>query len=70
MRRIQKSEVRAGKIYEHIAKDLREMMDRKVVSNGGYVMPKLINLSLEGEKKKTEGVVTRKGNIFIHQCDG
>jgi hypothetical protein len=39
-------ESRSGKIYSHIARDIKEMIDKKTNSNGGYVMPRLLNLNL------------------------
>jgi hypothetical protein len=40
-------EARSNKIYDHISRDIREMIDRKGAGSGGYVMPKLINISLD-----------------------
>ena len=36
-----------GKIYKHIAKDIRDLVDKKTQASGGYVMPRLVNLNLD-----------------------
>ena len=39
--------MRGQRIYDHIAEDIRSMITCKNNTNGGYVMPKLINLNLD-----------------------
>jgi len=41
------SEMKSKKLYEHIADDIRHMISNKNSGNGGYVMPKLINLNID-----------------------
>ncbi len=48
------SENKGNKLYDHIAHDIREMISNKNGINGGYVMPKLINLNVDQERRVTE----------------
>jgi len=43
---VNRTDSKKGKIYENINKDIRDMIERKS-GIGGYVMPKLINISIE-----------------------
>jgi hypothetical protein len=58
---IMKVSSRSGKIYDLIAKDMRELVDKKTKVQGEFVMPKLVSLNYENEKRVTdEGL----GNAF------
>jgi hypothetical protein len=40
-----KTSSRSGKIYDLIAKDMRELVDRKTKVQGEFLMPKLVSLN-------------------------
>ena len=57
--------MKGKKIYEHIAEDIKNMITNK--NNGGYVMPKLINLNIDHRFEQSSVIVplSRKANPNI-----
>lgn len=56
-----KASSRSGKIYDLIAKDMRDLVDKKTKVQGEFVMPKLVSLNYENERRGNEEGV---GNAF------
>jgi hypothetical protein len=52
---------RSNRIYENIAKDMKDLIERKSRFYGDYVMPKLVNLNVSNDRK---GEAQRKANPF------
>jgi hypothetical protein len=42
---IMKASSRSGKIYDLIAKDMRDLVDKKIKVQGEFLMPKIVSLN-------------------------
>jgi hypothetical protein len=67
---IVKASSRSGKIYDLIAKDMRELVDKKTKVQGDFVMPKLVSLNYDNDRRSIEDPTNsvfpqRKGNIIL-----
>ena len=58
--------MKGKKIYDHIAEDIRCMISNK--NNGGYVMPKLININLDHRLQQPQSVVPAPKKINPNIC--
>ena len=62
---------RSGKISDNLAKEIKDIVDKKTGNSGNFLMPKIISLNLENERRALENPIGnflpfRKGNVFRH----
>lgn len=54
-----------------MARDIKELVEKKTGNSGNFLMPKIISLNLENERRSLENPIGnflpfRKGNVFRH----